>query len=174
MKRNNSESRRDATVRRLLLLLTVCVFIWGVVAMLQRSSNSDKYVGKVIVNVGTDEYIISGHTVEKLYIDETDSFEPLSLEEISGTLPVIKSNPEKNNMISSMKVSFVKDYVGNITYTVFDKNYTVAVKAQEKLEIPADKGDFYYVKINVKWGKVKNYIAKEYYFAIQLDKSDGS
>lgn len=164
----------EGLLKRLLILLTLSIFIWGVVAILGRGSSSDQYIGKVTVKVGTDSYPISGHIVSKVYKEDKTEYPAQELRKIAVSLPVVKSNPETGNKISSMNVSFIKDYTGEITYTIFDKGFNVVVESQPKLEIPVDKGDFFYVKIDIKWGKIKNYTAMEYYFAIQLDETDGA
>lgn len=170
MKHKFSESRRDLILKRILLILTASIFVWGIITIINKSDGTDKLIGKVKINVGSDRQELDGHIISRFYIDDEKTYPPQLLREIAVNLPVIKSNPEAGNLISSMNVSFVRDYVGEITYTVFDRKFNIALGPQTNLEIPVDKDDFYYVKIDVKWGKIKNYVAMEYYFAIQLDE----
>lgn len=162
--KNNNPEKKERFQSRLIFLIAAAVFLIGAAGILNRNSNSNKYIGTVFVIAGNDSSELKGYKIAKQYEDKITEYD----------LPVIAEIQEKDHMPcfeqdsnGNTAVSFTGNYIGDVLYSVCDMNYQTVYTDKTSLEIPAKNEDGYIVSMDVKWGKSKNNVTMRYYFQIK-------
>lgn len=161
---NRKAGRRhnDEALRRILLLISVAVFLIGIALVLNRNSNSNKYIGTVFVMSGEQSEELDGFKIQKQYKDEIKDYDPLPLSDIIK-LDNIPSFVQNENTA----VSFTGNYICDVFYSVYDMNFEPVYTDKTSLSIPTKNKDGYIITIDVKWGRSKNNATLRYYFTVK-------
>lgn len=157
--------------RKILILIFAAIFVWGIYKALTKSDEDLKNVGDVTIVCDDVSCEIKGNKLLKQYEEKITNFDCPSLEEIAPTLVSIKKPDQTGNKKDELdlyvkyKGDFIDKQKSDIQYTVYDSQYNELYKS-DTLDIRFDDGKEYYVGVDVKWGRVKNYVCMRYYFKI--------
>ncbi len=157
--------------RKILIFIFAAIFIWGVYKVFTKTEDDMKNVGDVTIVCNDVISEIKGNKLLKQYEDKITNFDCPSLDEISSTLISVKKpeNVSGENSESDFYVKYKGEFINrkedHISYNVYDSEYKFLYKT-DTLSIQFDDGSEYYIGMDVKWGKPKNYICMRYYFKI--------
>lgn len=158
--------------RRLIISICAAVFIFGIIGILNRTPTVT--IGVVTLAEGADERELKGYEIttlrngETTHTDEEPDIKSLADELTSVEQEVMKNN--SNNAVrvnTNMSVAFAGKYVDDVTYAVYTVDGEEISAPAAQLSLPTKDIDSCVVKIDVKWGRVKNY--KEYYYFFRVD-----
>lgn len=158
--------------RRLIISICAAVFIFGIIGILNRTPTVT--IGVVTLAEGADERELKGYEIttlrngETTHTDEEPDIKSLADELTSVEQEVMKNN--SNNAVrvnTNMSVAFAGKYVDDVTYAVYTVDGEEISAPAAQLNLPTKDIDSCVVKIDVKWGRVKNY--KEYYYFFRVD-----
>ena len=158
--------------RRLIISICAAVFIFGIIGILNRTPTVT--IGVVTLAEGADERELKGYEIttlrngETTHTDEEPDIKSLAAELTSVEQAVMKNN--SNNAVrvnTNMSVAFAGKYVDDVTYAVYTVDGEEISAPAAQLNLPTKDIDSCVVKIDVKWGRVKNY--KEYYYFFRVD-----
>ena len=158
--------------RRLIISICAAVFIFGIIGILNRTPTVT--IGVVTLAEGADERELKGYEIttlrngETTHTDEEPDIKSLAAELTSVEQAVMKNN--SNNAVrvnTNMSVAFAGKYVDDVTYAVYTVDGEEISAPAAQLSLPTKDIDSCVVKIDVKWGRVKNY--KEYYYFFRVD-----
>lgn len=158
--------------RRLIISICAAVFIFGIIGILNRTPTVT--IGVVTLAEGADERELKGYEIttlrngETTHTDEEPDIKSLAADLTSVEQEVMKNN--SNNAVrvnTNMSVAFAGKYVDDVTYAVYTVDGEEISAPAAQLNLPTKDIDSCVVKIDVKWGRVKNY--KEYYYFFRVD-----
>lgn len=158
--------------KTLIALLFIGFFAWGVYMIFNRGDNDLKNVGevKVISMVeGNREFCkLKGKKISKRYRDDITDFDDVTVAELASDAVTVKKPDvidEQNNICVSYKGDFIDIEEKDIYYSIYDSDLNL-LYTTDTLGISFEKGKDYYAMMDVKWGKVKNYVCLRYCFRI--------
>lgn len=158
--------------RRIIISVCAAVFIFGIIGILNRTPSV--VVGEVTLSEGTEERELKGYEISTLRNGETtQTEEEPDIKNLSADLTSVVQEVMKNNSSSAvqvktnMSVAFAGKYVDDVTYAVFNTDGEMISKPAAQLNLPTKDVDSCVVRIDVKWGRTKNY--KEYYYFFRVD-----
>lgn len=158
--------------RRIIISVCAAVFIFGIIGILNRTPTVT--VGIVTLSEGTKETDLEGYEIttlrngETTHTDEEPDIKSLAAELTSVEQNVIKNNSNSTVRVNTnMSVAFTGKYVDDVNYAVFDTNGEMISEPAAQLSLPTKDIDSCIVRVDVKWGRVKNY--KEYYYFFRID-----
>ena len=142
--------------RRLIISICAAVFIFGIIGILNRTPTVT--IGVVTLAEGADERELKGYEITTLRNGETTHTEQAVMKNNSNNAVRVNTN---------MSVAFAGKYVDDVTYAVYTVDGEEISAPAAQLNLPTKDIDSCVVKIDVKWGRVKNY--KEYYYFFRVD-----
>ena len=162
--------------RRIIISICAAVFMFGIIGVLNRTPTVT--VGVVTLSEGTQEQELKGYEITTLRNGETTHTEDEpDIKSLAAELTSVEQEVMKNNSNSAvrvntnMSVAFAGGrYVDDVTYTVFTTSGEMISNPAAQLSLPTKDIDSCVVRIDVKWGRVKNYKEYYYYFRIDYDK----
>lgn len=158
--------------RRIIISICAAVFIFGIIGILNRTPTVT--IGVVTLAEGTEERELEGYEIstlrngEKTSAEEEPDIKSLAAQLTSVEQAVMKNN--SNNTVrvnTNMSVAFAGKYVDDVTYAVYTIDGEEISKPAAQLSLPTKDIDSCVVRIDVKWGRTKNY--KEYYYFFRVD-----
>lgn len=158
--------------RRMLISLCAAVFIFGIIGILNRTPTVS--IGEVTLASGTDEMVLQGYEISTLRNGEkTETESEPDIKELAATLDSVEQNVIKNDSSTAVKVNtnmsvaFSGKYVDDINYAVFSTDGEMLSQPAAQINLPTKDIDSCVVRVDVKWGRTKNY--KEYYYYFRVD-----
>ena len=158
--------------RRIIISICAAVFIFGIIGILNRTPTVT--VGVVTLSVGSEETDLEGYEITTLRNGETThTDEEPDIKSLAADLTSVEQNVIKNNSNSAMRVNtnmsvaFSGKYVDDVTYAVFGTDGNMISEPSAQLSLPTKDIDSCIVRVDVKWGRTKNY--KEYYYFFRID-----
>lgn len=158
--------------RRLIISFCAAVFLFGIIGILNRTPNVD--VGIVTLASGVNETELKGYEIASLRngkakaADETPDIKTLASDVTAVAQTVMKNNGSSAVRVNTnMSVAFTGKYVDDVNYTVFTTEGEQISEPAAALSLPTKDLDACIVRIDVKWGRTKNY--KEYYYFFRVD-----
>jgi hypothetical protein len=158
--------------RRMLISLCAAVFIFGIIGILNRTPTVS--IGEVTLASGTDETVLQGYEISTLRNGEkTETESEPDIKELAATLDSVEQNVIKNDSSTAVKVNtnmsvaFSGKYVDDINYAVFSTDGEMLSQPAAQINLPTKDIDSCVVRVDVKWGRTKNY--KEYYYYFRVD-----
>lgn len=157
---------KDDKIRKIIILVCSAMAVIGGFMMLTRGNPLDKVIGRVIITNGVERMEIDGNKYSYNNgngdIDKIENF--ISIKKAEN-IPEIDYNSENGDNIA---VSYSESYSGDLSYTVYDRDFNVLIENQPELTISGENGNKYYVEIGVNWGDNEKNITVKYYFAINI------
>lgn len=158
--------------RRMIISLCAAVFIFGIIGILNRTPTVS--IGEVTLASGTDETVLQGYEISTLRNGEkTETESEPDIKELAATLDSVEQNVIKNDSSTAVKVNtnmsvaFSGKYVDDINYAVFSTDGEMLSQPAAQINLPTKDIDSCVVRVDVKWGRTKNY--KEYYYYFRVD-----
>ena len=158
--------------RRMLISLCAAVFIFGIIGILNRTPTVS--IGEVTLSSGADETVLQGYEISTLRNGEkTETESEPDIKELAATLDSVEQNVIKNDSSAAVKVNtnmsvaFSGKYVDDINYAVFSTDGEMLSQPAAQINLPTKDIDSCVVRVDVKWGRTKNY--KEYYYYFRVD-----
>lgn len=158
--------------RRMLISLCAAVFIFGIIGILNRTPTVS--IGEVTLASGADETVLQGYEISTLRNGEkTEAESEPDIKELAATLDSVEQNVIKNDSSTAVKVNtnmsvaFSGKYVDDINYAVFSTDGEMLSQPAAQINLPTKDIDSCVVRVDVKWGRTKNY--KEYYYYFRVD-----
>ncbi|MBR1664430.1 MAG: hypothetical protein IJ696_08905 [Ruminococcus sp.] len=158
--------------RRMLISLCAAVFIFGIIGILNRTPTVS--IGEVTLASGADETVLQGYEISTLRNGEkTETESEPDIKELAATLDSVEQNVIKNDSSAAVKVNtnmsvaFSGKYVDDINYAVFSTDGEMLSQPAAQINLPTKDIDSCVVRVDVKWGRTKNY--KEYYYYFRVD-----
>ena len=158
--------------RRMLISLCAAVFIFGIIGILNRTPTVS--IGEVTLASGADETVLQGYEISTLRNGEkTETESEPDIKELAATLDSVEQNVIKNDSSAAVKVNtnmsvaFSGKYVDDINYAVFSTDGEILSQPAAQINLPTKDIDSCVVRVDVKWGRTKNY--KEYYYYFRVD-----
>ncbi len=158
--------------RRMLISLCAAVFIFGIIGILNRTPTVS--IGEVTLASGADETVLQGYEISTLRNGEkTETESEPDIKELAATLDSVEQNVIKNDSSAAVKVNtnmsvaFSGKYVDDINYAVFSTDGEMLSQPSAQINLPTKDIDSCVVRVDVKWGRTKNY--KEYYYYFRVD-----
>ena len=158
--------------RRIIISVCAAVFIFGIIGILNRTPTVT--VGVVTLSEGSKETDLEGYEITTLRNGETThTDEEPDIRTLAADLTSVEQNVLKNNSNSAvrvntnMSVAFSGKYVDDVTYAVFKTDGEMISEPAAQLSLPTKDIDSCIVRVDVKWGRIKNY--KEYYYFFRVD-----
>lgn len=156
----------------LIALIFIGVFIWGLYKIFDRGDKDLKNVGEVSVIrtvEGTSEACqITGQKLCKRYLDDVTDFDVAALSELASDAVTVEKPDiidEENNIAVKYKGEFIDLEDKDIYYSIYDSDFNLLYET-DTLGVVFEKGKEYYAVMDIKWGKVKNYVCLRYCFKI--------
>lgn len=162
-----SKYNMETLKTRILFVIAAVVLIAGIIGVLNRGDGTDKLIGTVFIVTDNDSSEIEGYKLQKQYEDEIKEYENFP----SNDAIKQECNEFKQSDSGNIAVSFTGTYTGDVLYSVYNfSDNTPVYENRNSLTIPAshDETENYLVKIEVKWGKIKNNVTVDYYFNMQV------
>lgn len=163
--------------RRILIALFGAIFFVGVIMALNRDPAVSPGVMSVIS--ADTETPIKGYEVSSLHNgkqeEKSKDFDVKSLAgQITAFEQQVKKNPgsETVTRTTNMSVGFSGRYCDDIKYSVYDLDGNLITGEESSLNLPTKDIDGCVVKVDVKWGREKNYKEYYYFFRINYVKSE--
>lgn len=155
--------------RKILIIVFTAIFALGLIAIFNRKPSVS--VGEVIVHAKDSEIQPASYHTSTRYKDNIKEQEIPGFSEILKDCPSISQEVSKNSsngdqVKGDIKVSIHGEFAKDIYYTIYDKNGKEIEGKSTELRIPTGEIDSCVVKVNVFWGKEKNYKEYVYYFVI--------
>ncbi|MBR1752144.1 MAG: hypothetical protein IJ740_14975 [Ruminococcus sp.] len=161
--------------RRLIISLCAAVCIFGIIGILNRTPTVS--IGEVTLASGADETVLTGYEISTLRNGEkTDTENEPDIRTLADSMESVEQNVIKNESSSAVKVNtnmsvaFSGKYVDDINYTVFTTDGEMISKPAAQLSLPTKDIDSCVVRVDVKWGRTKNYKEYYYYFRVDFEK----
>lgn len=158
--------------RRILIALFALIFVLGIFGVLNRTPKVE--IGEVWLSCGGKETAVEGEEVSSLRNGKLEqSAKSFDIAKLADTLPAFEQTVAKNEGTHSvtrstnMAVSFNGRLAGDVIYTVYDLNGNVLSDNETTLNLPTKDTEGCVVRIDVKWGREKNY--KQYYYFFRVD-----
>lgn len=158
--------------KMIVALLCVGLFSWGITRIFNRGDKDLENVGRVSVIRtvdGTSESCdLKGKKVNKRFKDDITDFEEVTVsnlasEAISVEKPEILD--ENNNISVRYKGDFIDEEEGDIRYSIYDSDLNLLYET-DTLGVIFDENEEYYAVMDIKWGRIKNYVCLRYCFKI--------
>ncbi len=153
-------------LRKILAAVFVCIAVFGAYRIMTRENPFDENIGDVAVTNGEECILLDRHKYSYNDKDTQKKLESFVTLKKAGDVPFLKYDPDNHD--SNISVSYGEEYLGELSYSVFDSDYKPVVENQPSLTIPAEKGKRYYVQIKVNWGEEDRYAVVFYYFGIEI------
>lgn len=161
--------------RRIIISVCAAVFLFGIIGILNRTPSV--VVGVVTLASGSEETELEGYEIASLRngksetADDTPDIKALANDMTSVAQAVAKNNGNSAVRVNTnMSVAFSGKYVDDVTYTVFSTDGEELSAPAAQLSIPTKDIDACIVRIDVKWGRTKNYKEYYYFFRVDFDK----
>ncbi|MBR6337006.1 MAG: hypothetical protein IKR76_04670 [Ruminococcus sp.] len=159
--------------RRIIISICAAVFMFGIIGILNRTPTVT--IGVVTLSEGADERELKGYEISTLRNGETTrTEEEPDIKDLAASLTSVEQEVMKNDsdtavrVNTNMSVAFAGGkYVDDVTYTVFSTSGEMISNPAAQLSLPTKDIDSCVVRIDVKWGRTKNY--KEYYYFFRID-----
>lgn len=158
--------------RLLFALIFLGVFIWGLFTLFNRGDRDLKNVGEVSVISTVDGNSkcceLKGEKICKRYEDEITDFDVTALSEFAAdavTVEKPETIDEENHIAVKYKGEFIDEEEKDIYYSIYDKDFNLLYET-DTLGVLFEKGSEYYAVMDVKWGRIKNYVCLRYCFRI--------
>lgn len=157
-------------LKKILIAVFGAIFIVGCIFMY--SGRPDVNIGEVEVENNETTITPKAYHISTRYKNDVKEHTTVEIDEILSEIPKItqkvkRDTPVGEEIVSDIKVSYKGKYSGDIFYTVYNTNGEEIVSKSKVLNIPTGEIDSCIVKVNVFWGKEKNYEEYEYYFEIE-------
>lgn len=150
--------------RKICIAISTAIFLLGVWGVLTRKDPVEKNIGIVYLSDGENEIALKGYKVSVNRNGKSTEYDYPGISEKSESLYNISTSAENN---SEMKLSFHKDFCGDILYDLYDVGFNEIYQKQNTLNVPAESGGVYYAAVNVKWGTENENVSMIYYFSIK-------
>lgn len=158
--------------KMLIALIFLGIFGWGITRIFNRGDKDLKNVGEVrVVSTieGNSEYCpLKGEKVSKRYLDDFTDFDEVTVSQLAADAVTVEKPEvidEENNISVRYKGDFIDDEEKDIYYSIYDSDFNLLYET-DTLGITFEKGKEYYAVMDVKWGRIKNYVCLRYCFKI--------
>jgi hypothetical protein len=155
---------------RKLLIIVLCIglFVWGVVKVLDRKDHDLDNVGEVSVirtiDGNSESHSVKGSKLNKCFRDKVTEFDIAPLSELASDAVTVEK-PEvvddENNIALKYKGDFIDEEEKDIYYSIYDSDFNLLYQS-DTLGVAFEKGKAYYAVVDVKWGRIKNYVCLRY------------
>lgn len=158
--------------KSLVILLCLGLFVWGLSRIFDRGDKDLKNVGEVSVirtiEGDSESCPLKGEKVNKRYLDDVTDFDIGSVSELASSAVSVEKPEvvdENNNIAVRYKGEFIDDEENDIHYSIYDSDFNLLYET-ETLGVVFDEGEEYYAVMDIKWGRIKNYVCLRYCFKI--------
>ncbi len=158
--------------KSLIALIFIGVFIWGLVKIFDRGDHDLKNVGKVsvirTVEGESESCELRGEKVNKRYEDKITDFDAVTVSELASTAVAVEKPEvidEENNIAVKYKGDFIDKEENDIYYSIYDSDFNLLYESKT-LGVVFEKDKEYYAVMDIKWGRIKNYVCLRYCFKI--------
>lgn len=156
--------KNEEKLRKLIIMIASIIAVIGGYAMLTRGNPIDKMIGKLIITNGVERIQIDGYKYSYNIKDKTDINEDFITINNVENIEEIDYYPNGNNIA----ISYSEEYVGDLSYTVYDSEFNAIIEKQPNLVMPGEIGKKYYIEVGVNWGSSQKNVTVMYYFAINI------
>lgn len=161
--------------RRILIAVFAAIFIMGIIGIFNRTPSVS--VGNVTVTNNGKDTVLDGYEVSEYRNGKmTQKNTGFDIKSLAGQVKSFDQNVKKNSgtetvtVATDMAVGFSGRYCDDISYSVYDLDGKVINKEETSLNLPTKNIDGCVVKVDVKWGRDKNY--KEYYYFFRINYNE--
>lgn len=158
--------------KTIIAFLCIGVFIWGISKIFDRGDKDLKNVGEVSVirtiEGDSESCTLKGQKINKRYLDDYTDFDDATVSELaSGAVTVEKPEviDENNNIAVKYKGEFIDEEEDDIHYSIYDSDFNLLYET-DTLGVLFENGEEYYAVMDIKWGRIKNYVCLRYCFKI--------
>jgi len=156
----------------ILILVFIGIFGWGISKIFDRGDKDLRGVGEVsvirTVQGDSESCTLKGEKLNKRYLDDFTDFDIGSVSELATTAVSVEKPDiidEENNIAVKYKGDFIDDEEDDISYSIYDSDFNLLYETST-LGVVFDKDEEYYAVMDVKWGRIKNYVCMRYCFKI--------
>ena len=163
--------------RRILIIAFAALFCVGIVMALNREPIVSAGAASVIT--GTTETTINGTEIATLHNGKLEEkSQDFDIKKIAGECRTFELTVQKNpgtetiTRTTDMSVGFSGRYCDGISYAIYDLEGKPISAEESSLELPTKDIEGCVVKVNVKWGREKNYRQFVYFFRVNYIKTE--
>ena len=163
--------------RRILIGIFAALFCVGIFMALNREPSVS--AGVLSVVIGNTETPINGFEVATLHNGKLEEkSKDFDVKSIAGDCVAFEQTVKKNNgkqtvtRTTDMSVAYSGRYCNDIKYTVYDLDGKDITENKSTLSLPTKDIEGCVIKVDVKWGRDKNYKEYYYFFRINYIKSE--
>lgn len=149
--------------KRIFFIIAAAICALGVWGTLTRKDPIEKNIGYVYLRNGDDVQSLNGYKAETLYKGKSKKYDYPALQSKSDEIPVIVVTEENSGNIS---VSYSDDNY-KTAYNLYNSEFNPISENSERLELPSETGELYYIEASVVWGSDKENVTMKYYFSIK-------
>lgn len=158
--------------KKIFIILFGAIFALGIIGILNRQPDIE--IGEVWVENKEENFEPSGYLSATRYGDSVKEENEKDFDEILAKVPTLTQEVDKastngQEVTGDIKVSIQGEFFGEVYYTVYDEKGEVLEEKSKELKIPTGEIEGCVVKVNVFWGKEKNYKEYEYYFKVEYN-----
>lgn len=151
--------------RKIILAISVMVFLMGVWGILTRKDPVEKNIGYVYLTEADKVTALKGHKVSVNYYGKTNDYDYPEIQSEKDNIYKASISQENSD---KMSLSYSKQINGDAIFNLYDSDLNLISENETTLNIPGVSGEVYYVSVLVSWGSEKENINMIYYFSVQI------